>query len=219
MKEKLGGTAGKGSFSRLAGLEERHLGRRDSRTFPGPLRDSGGGSAGHYISLPWIGFLVAGFLMLSGCGYRVAAGNRLPSDIRTVAVVPLENHTTTYEVEQVLTRALVHGMVEKGGYRLVGNPARADAVLRGAVIRVSANPVTFGRQTFGSTFLVTVRAAVQFKDRRTNKTLFSNSNFIFREQYQINADQKSFFSEQNPALDRIADDFASSVVTTIMESF
>ena len=44
-------------------------------------------------------------------------------------------------------------------------------------------------------------------------------SYLFREQYVINVDVRNFFSELNPALGRIADDFAASVVTTVLESF
>ncbi len=157
--------------------------------------------------------------MLAGCGYRVASSNRVPTDISTVAVVPLENATTTFEVEQILTRSLIQSLVEKTRFRVVSDASRADAVMTGVVSNVRANPVTFGAGTFGSTFLVTLTARLELRDRRTGKVLFRNDRFLFREQYVINRDVENFFSEFNPALERIAEDFASSVVTTILEAF
>ncbi len=153
------------------------------------------------------------------CGYKVASNNRIASDIGTLAVLTLENETTTFEVEQILTRSLVRAFIEKSSYNVVSDASQADAVFRGVISQVSANPVTFGEQTFGSTFLVTVIGRVQLRERETDKLLFENNNFIFREQYVINVDVRNFFSELNPALGRMADDFASSVVTTILERF
>lgn len=156
----------------------------------------------------------------SACGYRVASKNRVLPNIGTVSVLPLRNETTTFEVEQILTRSLVRAFVERSDFRIVSNPAGADAVLRGTVSRVIATPTTFGRtRSFGSTFQVTLRARIEMKDRRSGKVLFKNDDYIFREQYIINVDVKNFFSEMNPALDRLAHDFASSVVTTILEGF
>ncbi len=153
------------------------------------------------------------------CGYKVASNNRNAPDIGTLAVLPLENKTTTFEVEQILTRSLVRAFIEKSSYDVVSDPSQADAVFQGVISQVSANPVIFGEQTFGSTFLVTVVGRVELRERETSKLLFENNNFIFREQYVINVDVRNFFSELNPALERIADDFASSVVTTILEGF
>ena len=136
-----------------------------------------------------------------------------------MAVLPLENRSTTFEVEQILTRQLVHALVEKSHFRIVSDASQADAVLSGSVIRLTANPVIFGPATLGSTFLVTMRVQVELKNRTTGQILYSNNSYIFREQYQINSDVENFFSERNPAIERIAGDFANAVVTTILEAF
>ena len=166
-------------------------------------------------------FLAAAVFLgaISGCGYRVASKNRLSPQFRTLAVLPLENKTTTSEVEQILTRSLVRAFVEKSAYQLINDPSKADAVLRGVVSGLRASPVIFRRGTFGSTFLVTLQAQVELEDQRSGEILYKNDGYIFREQYQINVDVENFFSELNPALGRVAGDFASSVVTTLLESF
>lgn len=153
------------------------------------------------------------------CGYRIASRNRTIPDIQTISILPLRNETTTFEVEQILTRSLVQAFVERTGFRVVNDAAAADAVLRGTVSNLTATPVTFGQETFGSTFVVTLNASVELEDRRNGKLLFKNDHYVFREQYVINIDVKNFFSELNPALERIARDFASSVVTTILEGY
>ena len=153
------------------------------------------------------------------CGYRVASQNRLSPSIKSLVVLPLENQTTVFEVEQILTQALIRAFVERSSYSVVNDPSKADAVLKGAVSRMSANPVLFAADTFGSTFLVTLVASVELRERGTGKVLFQNDRYIFREQYVINVDVENFFSELNPALRRIASDFASSVATTVIEEF
>ncbi|HSR51988.1 MAG TPA: LptE family protein [Acidobacteriota bacterium] len=157
---------------------------------------------------------------LLSCGYKSAASQRLDYGIKTVAVIPLENRTSTAVVEQFLTRELVHELVRRSGYRVIEDAPAADAVLSGTVVSVRANPVLFGRTTtLGSAFLVELRAQVEFKNRNTGQTIYRNNDYVFREQYQINAEVDNFFSEQNPALNRIAEDFAGSVVSSILEGF
>jgi hypothetical protein len=163
--------------------------------------------------------LALALLGLSSCGYRVASTNRLPTGITTIAVLPFENETTTFKVEQVLTQSVIRSLVEKSSYRVTRDPAKAEGVLQGVISRVTANPVIFGEETFGSTFLVTLNVRVELRERQTGKILFKNDEYIFREQYIINVDVENFFSELNPALARIADDFGSSVVTTLLEGF
>jgi hypothetical protein len=79
--------------------------------------------------------------------------------------------------------------------------------------------MTIGRSGFASTFQVTITVSVALKDRKSGETVFQENGLLFRDQYVINVDVEEFFSEQNPALGRIANDFASSVVTTMLEDF
>lgn len=169
-----------------------------------------------------MGWILLGLLLVvaaDACGYRVASHNRTQRPFHTLLVKPLENATTSYEIEQILTKSLVSEFVKRTDYSIVEDESRADAVLEGRVTRVTASPVTFARSAFASTFLVTVYAAVQLKDEKSGKVLFSNDRYVFREQYIVNVDVKNFFSEMNPALHRIADDFAASVVASIVDGF
>lgn len=156
---------------------------------------------------------------LCACGYRVAQKNRLDLGIHSVSVEPFENTTTVYRVEQTITKALVRKFIEKTNWNVRSEAAAADAVLSGVVSRVGVSPVTFGQASFGTTFLVTLDARVELRERESGRLLFKNDRYIFREEYEINVDIERFFTEENPALERIAGDFASSVVTTILEGF
>lgn len=155
----------------------------------------------------------------SACGYRAASKNRLDTGHKLIAVVPLENRTSTFEVEQILTGSLVREFIQRSNYELVNDPETADWELGGAVLQVRVSPVAYVQASFGSTFLVTLRASIYLMDRNSREFLYQNNSYIFREQYVINIDLENFFTELNPALRRIADDFASSVVTSIVEAF
>jgi hypothetical protein len=42
---------------------------------------------------------------------------------------------------------------------------------------------------------------------------------VFRNEYEISTDLKSFFEEQDPALDRLAQDFAARLVAAVRENY
>jgi len=157
----------------------------------------------------------------SGCGYRVAGrSNSLPKSIRVIAVPALENKTASYRIEQRLTTATVHEFLAKTSYRVVSNPANGDAVLRGKVLSVEAVPLLFDTATArATTMLVTVKCEVTLEERETGKILYHSDNFLFRDQYEISTDVKSFFEEQDPALDRLAQDFAARLVAAVTENY
>lgn len=164
----------------------------------------------------------AAFLLLSaGCGYHVAGrGSRLPANLKTIAVPALENRTSRYRIEQRLTEALVHELLSRTIYHVVAEPAAADAVLRGQVVGLESSPLVFDTATGrATTFVVTVHLAVRLEERETKKLLYRNDNFIFREQYEVSTDIPSFFDELNPALDRLARDFAGRLVAALLENF
>jgi len=56
-------------------------------------------------------------------------------------------------------------------------------------------------------------------DNKTEKTVYKNDDMVFRDQYQISSDVKSFFQEEDPALDRMSRDLASRLVANVVESF
>ena len=67
--------------------------------------------------------------------------------------------------------------------------------------------------------LVTVTLRVRLVDRESGKIVYQNRNFVFRNQYEISTDIPSFFQEEGPALDRMARDFARSLVSAVLEKF
>lgn len=160
-------------------------------------------------------------VMASGCGYHVAGhSSALPKSIHVIAVPALENKTTSYRLEQKLTAATVHEFLAKTPYRIVSNPESGDAVLRGKVVSLEALPLLFDTTTGrATTMLVTVKCEVSFTESATQKVLFHTDNFIFRNQYEVSTDLKSFLEEQDPALDRLAQDFAARLVAAVTENY
>src|SRR5579863_609000 len=164
---------------------------------------------------------VSGAVLFSGCGYRVAGhSSSLPKSIHTIAVPALENKTTSYRLEQKLTAATVHEFLAKTPYKVVSNPEDGDAVLRGKVVSLEAVPLLFDTATGrATTMLVTVKCEVTLTERATEKVLYHTDNFVLRNEYEISTDLKSFFEEQDPALDRLAQDFAARLVAAIVENY
>jgi outer membrane lipopolysaccharide assembly protein LptE/RlpB len=166
-------------------------------------------------------------LIFSGCGYHVAGhSSALPKTVHVIAIPALESKTTSYRLEQKLTAATVHEFLAKTPYRVVSNPEDGDAVLRGKVLSLEAVPLLFDTTTGrATTMLITVKCEVTFTERSSQKVLYHTDDFIFRNQYEISADTTdpaaltSFFDEQDPALERLARDFAARLVAAVMENY
>lgn len=170
-----------------------------------------------FCLLPFTFFLFASL----SCGYRVAGrGDRLPPDVKTIAVPIFSNTTPKFRIEQRVSAAITREFIERTKYHITPNPDAADAVLKGEIKDVRAGVVAFDLATGRATTLqVQVIAKIDLVDRHTQKVLFTNSNYTFREQYQINQNPSALFEEQDPALDRLARDLARTLVTDILENF
>jgi hypothetical protein len=171
---------------------------------------------------PWLSTLLGAILLVgSGCGYHVAGrAARLPETWKTIAVPAIVNRTPRYRIEQRLTDATIRELLARTSYRIIQDENAADAVLHGEVISIQASPVLFDPVSGQVTALViTVTTTVRLVDRVTKRVVYQNGNFVFREEYQVTTDVNSFFEEQNPALQRLARDFAARLVSGILENF
>ena len=166
-------------------------------------------------------FVVLAAMILAGCGYHVAGrALNLPSQWRAIAVPAFVNRTTHYRVEQRFTQAVIREFLARTSYKVVQNEETADGVLHGEVLSIETSPILFDATTGQvTTMLVTVHARVELVGREDQKPVFKNNDMVFREEYQISGDASSFFAEQNPALDRMAHDFAARVVGDVVEGF
>ena len=54
---------------------------------------------------------------------------------------------------------------------------------------------------------------------REEKVYFRSDHFVFKHQYEVRRDASGFFDQEIIAIEEVADDFAKSVVTSILEGF
>lgn len=166
------------------------------------------------------GLLAVCAVLLSGCGYRVAGtANALPTDIHTIAVVPWGNVTTQYKLSTYMTEAVSHELLAKTRYKVVADPAKADATLYGSIVNLFSNATvadpTTGRGT-GAQIIIQVQARLIGKD---GKVLFTRPNIEFRDRYEISVDPKQYLDESQATLQRMSRDVARAVVSAILENF
>jgi outer membrane lipopolysaccharide assembly protein LptE/RlpB len=155
------------------------------------------------------------------CGYHTAGrAVQLPENVKTIAVPAFTNATTTYRIEQTLTSSVVREFTTRTHYRILNDPGEAaDATLRGTVVSASSTPLTYNSATGqAASVLVVVSMRVALTDRQ-GKMLYQNPSYLFREQYEVSQDLTSFFEEDSPALRRLSQDFARTLVSNILEGF
>ena len=169
------------------------------------------------------GMLPAVTCLLSAvcCGYHVAGtATRIPPGVKTIAVPAFKNMSSTFRIEQQVTAAVTREFLERTHYRVVPTPRDADAVLHGTIKDIRAHAVAFDVNTGRATSLqVQVTADVKLEDVHTHRLLFSNSNYVYRDEYQVSESPSALFEEDRPALERLSRDLARTLVTDIIENF
>ena len=168
--------------------------------------------------LPWLALaLVAAS---AACGYQLSGrgGGVVPDHVKTIAVLPFENRTQRPEIEQRVTEAVARELSRRGGYNVITDPSRADAVLEGVVSSYQTPPVQFtatGRQSRVEA-VVTLQATL--RETATDTTLWNQAGLVFKEQFDV-PDTGEFFDQESVAFDDIAQGAAEALVTSMLEGF
>ncbi|HXG93012.1 MAG TPA: LptE family protein [Blastocatellia bacterium] len=158
-------------------------------------------------------------LLFDVCGYKPAGkGKGLPADIKSIAVPVFQNSSLRYRVEQRFTQSVIDEILKRArALRITTDPEQADAVLTGDIRSFRAAGSILDDRGRTRVWDVRIIVSVTLRDRRTRKILYQNPRMSFEGEYELSDDPASFFNEENPAVDRIAKDFAQTIISTIME--
>lgn len=173
--------------------------------------------------MKFVRFLFFGLVFLAVTGftecYKPVTNSGLPKHIKRVAVpaFQMEARGIRYRVSSRFTDAVTREIIRRGnGLRVQGTTEGADAVVEGAIRDFSFTGVLLDRQGRARVYEVTIVSAVTIRDLKENKILYDNQNFIFRDSFEFSDDPRSFFNEEDPAVERIARAFSESVVSAIV---
>ncbi|HEY0457500.1 MAG TPA: LPS assembly lipoprotein LptE [Pyrinomonadaceae bacterium] len=151
--------------------------------------------------------------------YKPVTNSGLPPNIKRVAVpaFQFEVRGARYRVESRFTEAVSKEIIRRGrGLKVQGTRDGADAVVEGTIRDFNFSGVLLDRDGRARVYEVTITSAVTIRDLKTNQILYDNQNFIFRDSFEFSSDPRSFFNEEDPAVERMARAFAESVVSTIV---
>jgi outer membrane lipopolysaccharide assembly protein LptE/RlpB len=164
--------------------------------------------------------LFAPLLPIAGCGYHaVGAPSHIPGGVSTIDVPIFATHVLNYNTEVVFTQAVIRELNTRTTYQILnGENADADAHLSGTILTQTVTPLTYD-STSGQTasYLVVITAKVVLT-ARDGRILYQNDAVPFRDQYQSTQDLVGFIQEDGPAFHRIAQDFAKTIVSNMLES-
>ena len=166
-----------------------------------------------------LGLVLAFGLGATEC-YKPVTRTGLPARIKTIAIPAFQNEAIKYRAETRFTEAVANEIIRRGrGLRVQADPEGADAVIDGSIKSFAFSGVLLDSRGRTRVFEVTVVAAVTVRDQTENRVLYDNQNYVFRGEFEFSADPRTFFNEEDPAVERLARSFAESLVATITSGF
>jgi len=155
------------------------------------------------------------------CGYHTGArADLVPKSVQTISIPAFGTLTMRYKLVDVLPAEIGREFTERTRFRIVNNPAEADAVLNGTIANAYAYPLVFDPTSGKATTVqAVVSANITLTERATGRVLFSRPNLTYRQNYDIAVDPHQFFDESGPAFDRLGRDLARDIVSAVVENF
>jgi Lipopolysaccharide-assembly len=123
----------------------------------------------------WFVAMLGVLLLASGCGYHFAsAGSGLPQDAKTIYVARFSNTSRFTGYNDQFMRYMKDQIAEHKRLQLVDEPAQADLVLTGQILRVETTPAGFNGVSEASIYQQYMVVRAQLEDRHTDKVLWAN---------------------------------------------
>jgi hypothetical protein len=140
-------------------------------------------------------------LTSASCFYGFAGGG-LPSNVKTVAVLPFDNQTPSPDLQREVYDAMRGGLRSRLGLRDAPE-ARADAVLRGTLLRYDVDiPVAYSadpRQATTARRRLQIVLDIELVDQRSGKALWQRKGLTAEGEYAESAEAEG----RRQAIDRL----------------
>lgn len=163
--------------------------------------------------------LAAACALAVQCGYHLrGTGKFLPPNIKRLGVPMFKNLTTRYNLDVTLTQGVIDELVARGKVEVTNGTENADAVLLGEITSFNVNPIGFSSQNIADRYNVTVVAKIVLRDLKDERVIFSNPSYVYQEEYEV-PQGTSYETWETEALGKIAEKFARSLISTLLEGF
>ena len=172
--------------------------------------------------------VVACSIASASCGYALTGqGNFLPDYIKMIGIPSFTNQTAYFDIAQIVTDKVRTEFIGRGKYKVAPEATGADAVLNGTITGISIVPTAFSAGQQASRYVITMTANIELRDAQKNTVLWSNPSVAVREEYDAGIssaadaviDPSAFFNQETGAVTRVTDEFARTVVSSILEAF
>ena len=170
------------------------------------------------------GFLAIALLLSPpACHYHLAGGGR-PTDptIKIIGVPLFKDGTGKFGLDQKITATVIEELLKRG-IRVIEDSKGVDALIVGELTSYNVAPIGFADPKKGfvqaTRYSITLTARVKYIKAGQTDPIWSNDAFSFKDEYDIGDLNQFYFDREGQAIDRLATDFARTLVTNMFEAF
>jgi hypothetical protein len=167
-------------------------------------------------------------ILATGCGYhRLDRRPRAAAWMvkgETVRIASFKNRTPRLGAEETFRKALENRIVAASPWKLVPPNASSRWMLQCAIEHYEVRPLglSLGKDNYASAgsasrIEVLVSASVQLLDGVTGDIVIARPKLTFSNQYRVDQNFASFDNQELRVLATLADDFAESFLTQLLE--
>lgn len=167
--------------------------------------------------------------LLGGCGYHRLDGQHRSAPWQakgtTLRLAPFRNNTPRLGIEQTFRRALESRIAAASPWKLVPPAEAGRWVLQASIDRYEVRPLGLSLGHAGSRASagtasrveVLVGASVQLLDGETGVVVVDRPQLTFSRHYRVDQNFASFDNREMQVLETLADDFAESFLTQLLQ--
>jgi hypothetical protein len=168
-----------------------------------------------------------GAASVAGCGYALQ-GHGITTDpsVRRIGVPLFKDRTGKLGLDARVTAAVITELLKRGRFAVVKETTGVDAVVEGELTAYSVQPVGFTGSTSGadvytqaSRYAIALSARVVYRKIGQKEPLWSNDAFTQRDEYDMGDNAQNYFDREDQSMDRLAEAFARSLVSAMLEAF
>jgi hypothetical protein len=163
-------------------------------------------------------------VLLSSCGYSLE-GRGITTDpsIKTIGVPLFRDLTGKYDLDSLVTEAVVSELLRRGRFTVVKETTGVDAIVDGQILSFDVVPINFtdsGQITEATRYAITLSANVVYRKVGQKDPIWSNERYSLRDEYDLDDNaSENFFDREQQSMERLAESFARGLVAAMLEAF
>jgi hypothetical protein len=163
-------------------------------------------------------------VLVSGCGYALE-GRGITTDpsIKRIGVPLFKDTTGKYDLDSLVTEAVVSELLKRGRFTVVKETTGVDAVVDGEILAFDVVPINFtdsGQYTEATRYAISLSAKVTYRKVGQVDPLWTNERYTLRDEYDLDdSNSQNFFDREDQSIQRLAESFARGLVAAMLEAF